>query len=140
MKKFYILFFLPLWICAQSVSHTAIPDSSLTDQAKTEGNATDAKTAAREKLEAIRQRVLSGESMSNLATLYSDDKGSVKSGGLYMNVARGQFVPEFESAAFNLTPGEISEIFETKFGLHFVQLVAHHGDMIDVRHILIKPK
>ena len=57
-----------------------------------------------------------------------------------MNVARGQFVPEFESAAFNLTPGEISEIFETKFGLHFVQLVAHHGDMIDVRHILIKPK
>lgn len=46
---------------------------------------------------------------------------------------------EFEAAAFNLTPRGLSEVFETQFGFHFVQLVARRGDLIDVRHILIKP-
>ena len=98
----------------------------------------DAKTLAKEKIESYRQRVLKGENMATLATLYSEDPGSVKTGGMYYNIARGQFVPEFESVAFNMQPGEVSEVFETQYGFHFVQLVARRGDLIDVRHILVK--
>jgi len=102
----------------------------------------EAKIAAREKLEGYRQRVLNGESMSVLATLYSEDPGSTANakGGLYEGVTRGMFMPEFEAVAFRLKPGEISEIFSTPFGYHFVQLKARRGEMVDVRHILVTAK
>ncbi|MFL5752717.1 MAG: peptidylprolyl isomerase [Bacteroidia bacterium] len=98
------------------------------------------KTQAKERLEIYRQRVLKGESMSTLAALYSEDPGSAANGGRYDGIERGQFVPEFEAAAFSLMPGEISEIFETQYGFHFVQLIARRGNVVDVRHILVCPK
>lgn len=100
----------------------------------------EAKQLAREQLESYRKRVLNGESMSVLAALYSEDPGSAKNGGRYENVARGMMVPEFESVAFKLKPGEVSEIFETPYGFHFIQLIARKGELVDLRHILIIPK
>ncbi|HKC67971.1 MAG TPA: peptidylprolyl isomerase, partial [Bacteroidia bacterium] len=97
----------------------------------------EAKKAAREKLEGYRQRVINGESMSVIATLYTEDPGSVNKGGRYDGITRGQFVPEFEAVAFRLKPGEISEIFESAFGYHFIQLIARRGEVVDVRHILV---
>jgi peptidyl-prolyl cis-trans isomerase SurA len=99
-----------------------------------------AKKAAREKLEGYRQRVLNGESMAVIATLYTEDPGSAKTGGRYDGIARGMFVPEFEAVAFRLKPGEVSEIFSTSYGLHFIQLIQRRGELVDVRHILITPK
>ena len=136
MKKLLLLLLFPFILQAQNATESK-QESSAEKNIVVVG---DSKKEAREKLEGYRQRVLNGESMSTLATLYSEDPGSVKTGGLYMNVVRGQFVPEFEAAAFNLTPGAISEVFETQFGFHFVQLVARRGDVIDVRHILVIPK
>jgi peptidyl-prolyl cis-trans isomerase SurA len=98
------------------------------------------KTQVREQLEVYRQRVLKGESMSVLAALYSEDPGSAKNGGRYESVMRGQFVPEFEAVAFRLKAGEVSEIFSTTYGFHFIQLVARKGESVDVRHILMSPK
>ncbi len=100
----------------------------------------EAKRAAREKLEGYRQRVLNGESMSVIATLYTEDPGSAKTGGRYDGIARGQFVPEFEAVAFRLKPGDVSEIFESAFGYHFIQLIARRGELVDVRHILVTAK
>jgi peptidyl-prolyl cis-trans isomerase SurA len=100
----------------------------------------EAKKVAREKLEGYRQRVLAGESMSVIATLYTEDPGSAKTGGRYDGIARGQFVPEFEAVAFRLKVGEVSEIFESSFGYHFIQLVARRGELVDVRHILVTAK
>jgi len=100
----------------------------------------EAKQIAREQLETYRKRVLNGESMSVLAALYSEDPGSAKNGGKYENVARGMMVPEFEAVAFKLKPGEVSEIFETPYGYHFIQLIARKGELVDLRHILIIPK
>jgi peptidyl-prolyl cis-trans isomerase SurA len=97
----------------------------------------DAKDAARAQLEIYRQRVLAGESMSVLAALYSEDPGSAKNGGRYESVMRGQFVPEFEAIAFRLKAGEISEVFSTTYGYHFIQLLARKGESVDVRHILL---
>jgi peptidyl-prolyl cis-trans isomerase SurA len=99
-----------------------------------------AKKEAKEKLEGYRERVVNGESMTVLARIYSEDPGSAKEGGLINNVFRGQMVPEFEAVAYRLKTGEVSQVFETTFGFHFIQLVARKGDLLDIRHILIIPK
>jgi len=98
------------------------------------------KNVAKQKIEQLHARVLKGESIGNLAILYSDDPGSAKNGGLYKGVKRGEFVPEFEKRAYSLNDGEISEVFETQYGFHFMQVVHRHGDLVDIRHILITPK
>jgi peptidyl-prolyl cis-trans isomerase SurA len=98
-----------------------------------------AKTAVREQLDGYRQRVLKGESMSVIAALYSEDPGSAKNGGYYQFM-RGQMVPEFEAISFRLKPGEISEIFETTYGYHFIQSIGRKGESVEVRHVLMSPK
>ena len=101
----------------------------------------EAKKAARAKLEEYRQKVISGSmSMAAVAALYTEDPGSAKTGGRYDGIARGQFVPEFEAVAFRLKPDEISEIFESPFGYHFLQLIARRGELVDVRHVLVTAK
>ena len=84
-----------------------------------------------------RQRVLRGESMSYIATLYSEDAGSAPNGGQYKGIKKGVMVAEFEKVAFSLKPGEISEVFETQYGFHFIQLISRKGDVLDLRHLLI---
>ena len=78
--------------------------------------------------------------MADLAKRYSHDRGSAKNGGFYGNIAKGMMEQEFEDVAFKLKVGEISTVFETKYGYHFVQLVARNGNLIDVKHILITPR
>jgi peptidyl-prolyl cis-trans isomerase SurA len=96
------------------------------------------KQKVKEKLEGYRKRVLDGEDFSTLAILYSQD-GSSRNGGELGFVNRGDLVPEFEAAAFKLRKGEVSEIVESKFGFHIIQLIERRGEQINVRHILIKP-
>ncbi|MBL0340495.1 MAG: peptidylprolyl isomerase [Bacteroidetes bacterium] len=96
------------------------------------------KKNVKDKLESYRQRVLKGEEFSTLAILYSQD-GSSRNGGELGFVGRGDLVPEFEAAAFKLRKGEVSEIVETKFGFHIIQLIERRGEQINVRHILLKP-
>ncbi len=100
----------------------------------------ESKIEAREKIEGYRQRILKGENLSVLAALYTEDPGSAKTGGRYDNIVRGQFVPEFDAVSFRLKPGEISEVFETQFGYHFLEVIARRGEVVDIRHLLIAPK
>lgn len=95
------------------------------------------KKDAKKLAEYYRQRALRGESVSSLAKLYSEDPGSAQNGGQYDNITKGMFVPEFEKVAFSLKPGEISEVFETQFGFHFIQLISRKGDVLSLRHLLI---
>lgn len=99
-----------------------------------------AKEEAKARMVALRARVAKGEDFPALAALYSEDPGSAAKGGEYDSLKRGQFVPEFEAAAWALKPNEISPVFETSFGYHIVQLLAKRGEEVDVRHILITPK
>ena len=94
----------------------------------------------RNKLNRFRERVYEGEDFKMLAALYSDDIASSSNGGELGFVNRGDLVPEFERAAFRLKDGEISEIVESKYGFHIIQLIERRGEQINVRHILIKPK
>lgn len=101
----------------------------------------EAKAEAKEKLEGYRQRILKGESsMNTLARLYSEDPGSASRGGLIENVGRGMMVPEFEGMAFKLKAGEVSPVFETTYGFHFIELVQRKGELLDLKHILVIPK
>ncbi len=92
-----------------------------------------------EKLLGFKNRVDSGEDFSLLATLYSEDQGSATKGGELGFLSRGVLVPEFEAAAFRLQDGEISDVVQTKFGFHLIQMISRRGEQINVRHILLKP-
>jgi peptidyl-prolyl cis-trans isomerase SurA len=87
----------------------------------------------------IKQRILNGEDFAELASIYSDDPGSGKRGGDLDWQKRGTFVPEFEAEAYNLEKGELSDIVETQFGYHLIQLLDRRGNSINTRHILVKP-
>jgi len=96
------------------------------------------KESVRQRLEGYRSRIMNGEEFSTLAILYSQD-GSAKKGGELGFTNRGELVPEFEAVAFKLKAGEVSQVVETKFGFHLIQMIERRGDQINVRHILIKP-
>jgi peptidyl-prolyl cis-trans isomerase SurA len=136
MKKIMLLMMIPFMIKAQTSTKKTADEVK---QIKSNASETS-KKAALTLIESYRQRVLKGESMSDMAIKYSEDPGSAKNGGRYDSIAKGQMVPEFEKVAFSLKPNEISQVFETQYGYHFVQLIARKGDIIDFRHILIIPK
>lgn len=100
----------------------------------------DEKLAVKERLYGLRSRILKGERFSTMALLYSEDPGSAKKGGELGFKGRGELVPEFEAAAFALKDGEISEVVETEYGYHIIQLIERRGDYINVRHILLTVK
>jgi len=98
------------------------------------------KEYVKRKLNGLRDRILKGESFSTLAVLYSDDKSSAKNGGELGFVNKSDLVKEFAAAAYNLEDGETSDIVETEFGFHIIQLIEKRGNQINVRHILLIPK
>jgi peptidyl-prolyl cis-trans isomerase SurA len=95
---------------------------------------------ARDKLEDIRQRILKGENFATLAEKYSQDPSSGRVGGDLGWAKRGTFVPAFEAVAYRLQPNEMSELVESEFGFHFIQLLERRGNTIHTRHILVKPE
>ena len=97
------------------------------------------KQATHKRLEEIRKRIIAGEDFAKLAQLNSDDESGKEGGNLGWAV-RGQYVPEFEAVAFNLEINELSEIVETEFGYHLLQLLDRRGNRINARHILLIPE
>jgi Parvulin-like peptidyl-prolyl isomerase len=103
-------------------------------------NNEDNKAEARQKLLDIRSQILAGKSFNILAMLYSEDPGSASNGGELGFMMRGELEKPYADAAFSLTKNTVSKIVETKFGYHIIQLIEKNGDLINTRHILIKPK
>jgi len=91
---------------------------------KVEEGADDAaREAARKKAEALLAQIRGGADFAKLAEQNSDDPGSAKKGGDLGWFGRGRMVPEFEQAAFALKPEEISDLVQTKFGFHIIQVL-----------------
>jgi peptidyl-prolyl cis-trans isomerase C len=78
------------------------------------------RAAALESISAARAELANGAAFADVADRYSDCAGN---GGALGWFAAGTMVPEFEEALMNLQPGEISGIFETRFGLHIAQVL-----------------
>ncbi len=100
----------------------------------------DEKNAVKERLNGYRDRILKGSKFSTLALLYSEDPGSAKKGGELGFFSRGDMVSEFENAAFALQDGEISQVIETQYGFHIIQMIERRGNQVNCRHILLQPK
>jgi peptidyl-prolyl cis-trans isomerase SurA len=99
-----------------------------------------ANMAVKEKLLALRERIINGEKFSTLARIYSEDPGSAMKGGELGMASKSIFWPAFSDAAMSLKPGMISQIVETPDGFHLIQVMKKNGDMFDARHILMKPR
>jgi len=99
----------------------------------------DEKEFYRQKAEDLLARVKKGEDFGNLARLYSNDTGSAPDGGDLGFADRNTFVKEFAAWAFKLKAGEMSPVFETEYGFHFLQVIERRGEQVHVRHILIMP-
>lgn len=98
------------------------------------------KKKAHDKAIEIKEKINKGEDFEELAKQFSDDPGSAAKGGDLGWVKRGSLVPKFEAVAYGLKKNEISDIVETEFGFHIIQLLERRGNNIHSRHILIKPK
>lgn len=98
------------------------------------------KEVYKDKLEALRLRVKSGDSFTTLARLYSQDPGSAREGGDLGFFDRQTMAKEFTAWSFKLKPGELSPVFETDFGFHFLQVEERRGEQVRAKHILIIPE
>lgn len=98
------------------------------------------KKEAREKLADVRHQILFEKmKFAEMAKYYSQD-GSAQQGGYLGEFTRGRMVPAFEEVVFNLKEGEVSEVFETEFGFHIVQLHKRVGETVSASHILVRPR
>ena len=100
----------------------------------------EAKQTARERINGFRDRIVNGEDFATIAILYSEDEGSAKKGGDIGFMGRAELVPEFSIIAFKLKNKAVSEVVETDFGYHIIQLIERRGQKVNVRHILVKVK
>ena len=99
-----------------------------------------ANLAVKERLLAIRERIINGEKFSTLARIYSQDPGSARKGGELGMASKSIFWPAFSDAAMALKPGIVSQIVETPDGFHIIEVLEKKGDMFNARHILLKPE
>lgn len=101
----------------------------------------EAKQRTKERLLEMRERVISGKStLSVLARTYSVDPGSAMRGGEYPPGPLEQLTPPFADALAKLKPGQISEVVETDYGFHIIELIDEpKNNLYHYRHILLKP-
>ena len=99
------------------------------------------KQIAKIKIDGYRKDIIEGYSKFEvLATLYSADPGSATKGGSLGFMSLDNFVPEFADAARRLKIGDVSEIIETEYGYHILEVMERRGEEYNIRHILISPK
>lgn len=108
------------------------------------------KEALKKAEEVLKEVLKPGADFVTLAKKYSEDPGSASTGGELGFFKKGQMVPEFEKAAFELKDGEIAKnLAQTQFGYHIIQREETKGGPqpdgtdtteIRARHILIKTK
>ena len=80
-------------------------------------------TFTKKELEEVRQRVLDGEDFSLLAKEYSEDPGSASRGGDLDWLSLGKTAPAFEKMMLESPLNEISPVFKSEFGFHFLQVL-----------------
>ena len=102
-------------------------------------NMKEAKLRTRERLIEMRERIVTGKTrFATLARMYSVDGSAIHGGELEPAPLAG-FVKPFADALAELKPGQVSEVVETEFGFHLIQLIDQKGNLYHCRHILLRP-
>ena len=101
---------------------------------------TEAKQRTRERLLDMRERVITGNAkFENLARMYSVDPGTMMRGGEMPPSRLAELDSSFGAALEKMRPGQISEVVESQFGFHIIQMIDKQGEYYHFRHILLKP-
>ena len=94
---------------------------------KTEGKS---EADVRTKAEAVLKEVKGGADFAALAKRESEDEGSKASGGDLSYFSRGRMVPEFDTAAFGMQPGQTSDLVKSQFGFHIIRVTDRKPEVI----------
>ena len=86
---------------------------------KTEGK-DDA--AVKKQAEDLLAQLKKGANFEELAKKNSQDEGSAVKGGDLDFFNKGQMVPEFDKVAFELQPGQMSDLVKSQFGYHIIKV------------------
>ena len=90
---------------------------------KTSADMPDAdKKAIRNKMEDIKQKLKKGDNFTDLAKQFSEDSSASRGGDLGY-LPKGAMTGAFEDAVFSLKAGEMSDIVETQFGFHIIEVL-----------------
>lgn len=98
------------------------------------------KLDTRQQLLDLRRRIIEGESFRALAVLYSEDEASAANGGEIGFQVKGNLDKTYADEAWSLKANQVSKVIESEHGFHIIELIERRGDMVNTRHILIKPK
>lgn len=96
---------------------------------RTEGKSVAEKESLLQKMKNIHRRAARGEDFAALAKKYTEDPSTKENGGLYENISRGEMVKPFDERAFSLPVGQVSDIFETRYGYHIMKVLDRQGDV-----------
>ena len=99
----------------------------------------EAKQRTRERLLDMRERVITGKArFDNLARMYSVDGTALRGGEMDPTPLAG-LDEAFAKTLEGMKPGQISEVVESQFGFHIIQLLDKRGRLYHFRHILLRP-
>ena len=99
----------------------------------------EAKQRTRERLLDMRERVITGKArFENLARMYSQDDAAMR-GGEMDPTPLSALDASFAEALESMKPGQISEVVESQFGFHIIQLLDKRGQLYHFRHIILHP-
>ncbi len=83
---------------------------------------------ARRRAAGLLDELKKGADFTAVAKRASEDTGSAQSGGDLGCFPRGSMVPEFERAAFELEPGQLSELVKTSYGYHILKVASRRDE------------
>ena len=95
-------------------------------------------TFTKSELEAVRDRAMAGEDFALLAKEFSEDPGSASRGGDLEWLSLGKTAPAFEKMMTTSPLQEISPVFESEFGFHFLQVLGQRTE--DLTEEVIKDR
>lgn len=99
----------------------------------------EAKQRTKERLLEMRERIITGQAkFENLARMYSQDGAAIR-GGEMEPMPLASLDGKFAAALEDMKPGQISEVVETQFGFHIIQMIGKKGNLYSCRHIVLRP-
>jgi peptidyl-prolyl cis-trans isomerase D len=88
----------------------------------------EALAQARAKIDSIVAEMKKGAGFEDLAKRRSDDSNTAPRGGDLGWQSKGQLIPEYDSVAFKMRKGQVSAVFQTKFGFHVIKCDEHQSE------------